>query len=109
MDAEVVEAGGADEAVVEVLGVVGAAGDVDGIAALEINGLGGGDGVVGFGFEDHAAGGGAGVEFGEFGAEGDFVAGGPGGEFGVGGEFLDGTGFAPAGAVEDRLFVFYLS
>jgi hypothetical protein len=49
-------------------------GDADGIAALEINGLGGGDGVVGFGFEDHAAGGGAGIEFGEFGAEGDFVA-----------------------------------
>jgi hypothetical protein len=70
--------------------------------------LGVGDGVIRLGFDDHAAGRFAGVDGFDPGAELDGLTGGPGGTFGEGGDLLDGSGFAPAGFVEDGLFVFNL-
>ena len=104
-EAKPVEAGGADLAVVEVFDVVSPAGDVEGVAVSQRDGLGLRDGVVGLHFDDGAAVRDAEVDRMNIHPQGH-VGVVPWGLGGEGFDFLDGARFTPAREVKDGGFVF---
>ena len=109
-NAEPVETAGAHLAVIEVFNVIGTAGDVQrfiGVGGSHHDGLGLGDGVIWFGFDDHAATRSTEIDGLDTGAQRDVETCGPGSDFGEAFHLFDAAGFAPAGQVEDRFFVRY--